>query len=207
MALGFIENLHMKALIPIVALVLASCGTAEVPNPHDTKYSSVDVDGDRCILDNVTGLTWEVKSTDTGLHNRDNTYSWFDPDEAVGELDYRGVENGGTCDGSDCDTWHFVAAINLTNYCGHNDWRMPSKDELFSISDKTRVDSPPTVNHKVFPNTRSAEYWSGNDYSFQYDAAWGWNFELGHDRVDWKRTPKPVRLVRGTATQLEAVKE
>ena len=52
-----------------------------------------------------------------------------------------------------------------------------------------------------------AEYWSANDYSFQWDAAWAWSFEYGHDRVDWKSSPKFVRLVRGTAENLEKVKE
>lgn len=199
--------LRMKALIPIVTLALVGCGASDVPNPHDTKYSTIDANGDRCVQDNVTGLTWELKSAGGGLRDRDNTYTWFDPDEAVGELDYRGVENGGQCNDSQCDTWHFVAAVNASNYCGYDDWRMPIKDELLSISDVTRVDSPPTINHEYFPNTHAAEYWSGNDYSFQYDAAWGWNFALGHDRVDWKRSPKFVRVVRGTASHLESVKE
>ena len=172
-----------------------------------SKYSTVETNGDRCVHDNVTGLTWEQKTNDDGLHRHDSTYTWFDPDEAVGELDYRGVENGGNCLGSQCDTWHFVAAVNAAGYCGYDDWRMPIKDELLSISDITQVDTPPTVNRTFFPRTHPAEYWSGNDYSFQYDAAWAWNFALGHDRVDWKRTPKYVRVVRGTASHLEPVKE
>lgn len=197
----------MKALLPITALLLVGCTPADVPNPHDSKYVNYESGGDRCVIDEVTGLTWETKSSDAGLHSRDNTYTWFNPNEAVGELDYRGTENGGTCTGSDCDTWHFVEALNKTAFCGHNDWRMPIKDELLSISDATQVVTPPTVNHTFFPNTQSAEYWSGNDYAFQYDTAWGWNFQLGHDRVDWKREAKFVRAVRGTPSNLEAVRE
>jgi len=202
----------MKALTLILTLsclTLASCGQNPdgVPNPHDSKYASFDVDTDICVLDTITQLLWQTKSSDPGLHHADNTYSWFAPDEANGELDYRGLENGGTCDGSSCDTWHYVQAVNEAGYCGHNDWRMPNKNELFSISDLRRVETPPTINTEFFPNARSAEYWSGNDYSFQYDTAWAWNFELGHDRVDWKKEAKFVRLVRGSAGVLEAVKE
>ena len=84
---------------------------------------------------------------------------------------------------------------------------MPNKDELYSVSDIRRADTPPTINTAFFPNARSAEYWSGNDYSFQYDTAWAWNFELCQDRVDWKKEAKFIRLVRGTAGELESVKE
>ncbi len=197
----------MKALMIIPCLALAACGSGEYENPHDSKYESVTVDGESCVIDAQTGLMWQVKSSAAGLHSSDNTYSWYDPDEAVGELDYRGLPDGGDCSGSQCDTSSYVQAVNAGGYCGHSDWRMPIKDELYSISDLARTDDPPTVNTDFFPDTHAAEYWSGNDYSFQYDAAWAWHFGLGHDRVDWKKTPKYVRLVRGSAENLESVKE
>ncbi len=202
----------MKTLTLILALTcltLASCSQDpdDMPNPHNTKYTSSDTGTGVCVLDTITQLMWQTKSSEPGLHNAQNTYSWFAPDEANGELDYRGVENGGNCDSSSCDTWHYVQAVNAAEYCGYSDWRMPSKDELFSISDLQRANAPPTINTAFFPKTHSAEYWSGNDYSFQYNTAWAWSFEFGHDRVDWKKEAKFVRLVRGSASVLEAVKE
>jgi hypothetical protein len=202
----------MKALtliLTLMCLLLASCSRdpEDVPNPHDSKFETVTVDSDSCVLDTTTNLLWQTKSTEPGLHNAANTYSWFHPHEENDELDYRGLEDGGVCDGSACDAWHYVQAVNAAGFCGYKDWRMPNKDELYSVSDLRRADSPPTMNTAFFPNARSAEYWSGNDYSFQYDTAWAWNFELGHDRVDWKKEAKLIRLVRGTAGELEAVKE
>ena len=202
-----VSSSFMKALTIIPCLTLVACGGGEFENPHDSKYERVTVGTETCVIDGQTGLMWQLKSRAAGLHSADNTYSWYDPDEAVGELDYRGLPNGGSCTGSDCDTTSYVAAVNAAGLCGYSDWRMPIKDELYSISDLMRIDNPPTVNTEFFPHTHAAEYWSGNDYSFQYDAAWGWNFALGHDRVDWKKTPKYVRLVRGTPSKLEAVKE
>ena len=202
----------MKALtliLSLACLLLTSCSPNpdDVANPHDTKYATIEAGSDTCVLDTVTQLTWQAKSTEVGLHDAANTYSWFDPTEANGELDYRGLEDGGECDGSPCDTWHYVRAVNQAGFCGYNDWRMPNKDELFSISDLRRAATPPTMNTDFFPYAQSAEYWSGNDYSFQYNTAWVWNFELGHDRVDWKKEAKFVRLVRGTAGKLDEVKE
>jgi hypothetical protein len=108
---------------------------------------------------------------------------------------------------SRCDTWDYAKAVNEEGLCGFNDWRLPTKDEFFSISDLSKASSPPTVNANVFPFTQAAEYWTANDYSFQYDSAWAWTFLYGHDRVDWKKSGKYVRLVRGKARDLEAVKE
>lgn len=202
----------MKALtlvLTLTCLLLASCSRNPGPleNAHDTKYERVAVDGQNCVLDRQSGLSWQTKTSETGLNSASNTYSWYAPNEAHGELDYRGLANGGVCDGSRCDTWHYVQAVNEAGYCGHSDWRMPNKDELYSISDLRRTDNPPTINSDFFPNSESAEYWTGNDYSFQWDAAWAWHFGLGHDRVDWKKEAKFVRLVRGTPGELEPVKE
>lgn len=202
----------MKALtlVTILSCLLASaCGESgdERPLANDERLQLTTVGDEICVFDRSTNLLWQTKTLDAGLHQASNTYSWYDPDEAHGELDYRGLEDGGSCVGSKCDTWHYVNAVNDVGLCGYNDWRMPGKDEIYSISDIRRLKSPPTINTEYFPHTESAEYWTGNDYSFQYDAAWAWNFALGHDRVDWKKEAKFVRLVRGTPGELLKVKE
>lgn len=206
-------------LLATVALLLAGCGKESGPGPeiHDTKYVAIGPDGEPlegtpgendCVLDQFIGLTWEVKSDQSGLRDWRNTYSWYNPEESYkGELDYRGVKNGGVCAGSDCNTTAYVEAVNAAGYCGHSDWRMPNRNELGSISDPRKPGNPPTINLNFFPHTQPEEYWSGNDYQFQYDTAWRWSFEFGHDRVDWKASPGRVRLVRGEAAMLKKVKE
>ncbi len=206
---------HWTYLLPIL-LTVSGCSNESAPGleVHDTKYLALGADGQEldsgpgaCAADSVTGLVWEAKTDAAGLHDWRNTYTWFNPDEATGELDYRGVQNGGDCAGSACDTWEYVNAVNGAGHCGYFDWRMPSRDELMSISDLRKAENPPTANMDFFPFMQPAEYWTGFDYSTQYQSAWAWNFFYGHDRVDWKRTPKYVRLVRGTASELEAVKD
>lgn len=199
--------------------LLGACGGESGPGPeiHDTKYLAIGPDGqpvsgvpgeNDCVQDQFIGLVWEVKSDLPGLRDWRNTYSWYNPDESYeGELDYRGQKDAGTCIGSECDTAAYVLAVNETGYCGHKDWRMPTRDELGSISDPRKLNKPPTVNLDFFPHTQSEEYWSSNDYQFQYNAAWRWSFEFGHDRVDWKASPARVRLVRGESIQMQRVKD
>jgi hypothetical protein len=211
-----ITNLILLAgLAPV--LLLAGCGpSGPGPEIHDSKYAALGEDGIQlesgqtgpCVLDQFTGLVWEVKTDRPGLHHRENTYSWFNPEEdASGELDYRGMPDKGTCSGSACDTFALVQAVNKAGHCGFNDWRMPSRDELGSISDPRKSSSPPSINTIYFPHTQPGEYWSSNDYQFHWDSAWLWSFENAMDRVEWKYSPRYVRLVRGVAVYLERIED
>lgn len=203
-------------LLFLIATTLSGCSRSpdEVYGTHDTKYRSlgaagvvVDPGAGSCVEDMESGLTWERKTDDGGLHDWRHRYTWFNPNENHDELDYRGVENGGECQGSLCDTWNFVLSVNAVGLCGYRDWRMPTRNELYSISDPRRVTNPPTANVVFFPHMQADEYWTGFDYAMQYESAWAWSFFYSHDRVDWKRVPKYVRLVRGQAGELKEVKE
>ncbi|MGH8034469.1 MAG: DUF1566 domain-containing protein [Lysobacterales bacterium] len=212
--------LPLSVPVAVVALLLLSaCGGSSGPGPeiHDTKYRAVSAEGQVldvsvvpgvCVFDEFTSLTWEAKTDQTGLQHSSNTYSWYNPEESHdGELDYRGVPGGGECTGSDCDTAAYVNAVNALGLCGFTDWRMPTRDELGSISDPRKSTSPPSINLRYFPYTADGEYWSGNDYQFQWNTAWVWSFHNSLDRVEWKKSPRYVRLVRGQPRQLARVKD
>lgn len=198
--------MYSSATVVFAMTFLVACSdSSRITALPDDRY---EIRGDgNCVHDAVTELSWERKTDAAGLRDWRNTYSWYDPDESAGELDYRGTENGGSCTESACDTWHYVNAVNSAELCGYSDWRLPTRDELLSINDPARALSPPTVNLVAFPHSQNGEYWSANDYSFRQDAAWAWNFRYGHDRVDWKKAPKALRLVRGNASKLESVRE
>jgi hypothetical protein len=207
------------AILAMTVLMLPACSRDPAPGPeiHDTKYLAVSASGKvldasiapgACVLDQFTGLIWEVKSERPGLRDWRNTYSWYDPQEAHGgELDYRGTANGGECSGSGCDTAALVETVNAAGLCGYSDWRIPARDELGSISDPRKSGSPPTINTRYFPFTQPGEYWSANDYQFQWNAAWVWSFRTGLDRVEWKHSPRYVRLVRGQPRQLIRIED
>ena len=210
--------LPLLAIVFGLLMLLGGCDSQSGPGPeiHDTKYISLDTNGKQleagqagtCVLDQFIGLVWEVKTSTPGLHDSHNTYTWFNPGEAVGdELDYRGKPDGGECSGSACDTTAVVEAVNNASYCGFNDWRMPTRDELGSISDPRKTKTPPTINTKYFPNTQAGDYWSANDYQFHWNSSWLWNFGNGLDRVEWKYSPRFVRLVRGEPVYLERVED
>lgn len=200
-----------RRLLPLAALVLAGCGPSQQATIFEFSFERLDASGAKytgsgdfaqapwsCVRDLNSGLIWEVKTAGTGPRSSTNTYTWYAPDnESDGELDYRGTPNGGRCTGSDCDISAYVKYANEAGLCGIKEWRLPTKDEFATISDPRKPLKRPTIDVAYFPETQPAEYWTANDYSFMHDAAWGWNFEYSHDRVDWKKSPKFVRLVHG----------
>ena len=108
----------------------------------------------------------------------------------------------GNCSGSaSVFTWN--AAKQLTSsFAGQTGWRLPTAEELLSLVDYSK--SWPAINATVFPNTFSANYWSGSPSSYASSYAWNVNFSNGSpsgtDRVDSYR----VRLVRPAISPVRA---
>ncbi len=167
-------------------------------NQDGTRYTGTGDFGRQpwaCVRDRVTGLVWEVKQGDGGLHDADHTYTWYDPDPRRNK-GAEGKRDGGQCRGSACDTLAFIEAVNAAGWCGFNDWRLPDQAEIASINDRHRRYPGPTQDPAFFPNARADQYWTSETHLY-YPGAWAWNFAYGHNQVDWKTNAKRVRLVRG----------
>ena len=151
-----------------------------------------------CVRDNHTGLTWEIKTDDGGLHDRHNTYTWFNPDSETNGGS-AGYEDFGFCVESRCDTSGFAKAVRDQGLCGFSDWRVPSIDELLSIVHYGR-DDPPHIDDGFFPETPpGAEFWSASpDATGGISNAWAvdQNHRTGSDLAFGKSSPLCVRLVR-----------
>jgi Protein of unknown function (DUF1566) len=144
-----------------------------------------------CVKDNVTGLVWEVKTDNGGLHDKDWSYTWYEPDGTKNGGNV-GTTTGGSCAGSVCNTYAYVKAVNAAGWCGAKDWRMPTVDELFSIALLNGI-----IDTQYFPNTLIAVFWSSSPSASYGSLAWTGAFSYGH--TDWgayKDTGLQVRLVR-----------
>ena len=169
-----------------------------------------------CVLDNVTGLLWEVKTDDGGLHDKDDRYSWYNTDSSsnggfagyaeAGDEDERNLCYGYNSAESDtlCNTEAFVNRVNTAGLCGFSDWRLPRREELRSIVDYSRSRPPsafsyssgPSIDTDYFPNTITYGYWSSTASVTIKTYAHGIYFTHGFDYATDSEYTANVRLVR-----------
>ena len=157
-----------------------------------------------CIQDNVTGLIWEVKTNDNGLHNKDDRYTWYNTNSntnggSVGYQDYRGdicYDYQNNNPDSYCNTEAFINRVNTTKLCGKSNWRLPSINELIGIAHNGR--SSPAIDINYFPNTNiDGAYWSSTPDAYDNEDARNFYSKNGSDG-DWYRNfGGLVRLVSG----------
>ncbi len=151
-----------------------------------------------CILDQDTGLIWEGKSRTAGLHYRNNTFSWFDPNHTqngglAGQPGNKQCREGAQKNA--CDTHRFVQAVNDEGLCNAHNWRLPRREELRSLVDYSILYPGPTINMLAFPNTISQFYWSADSNASEPLEAWGIGFSFGFDYAYFKSNRVHARLV------------
>lgn len=171
------------------AVAVADDGTVEAGTP----YSYV-ANGDGTVTDLVTGLMWEKKSDDGGLHDWDAQYRW-------------------SGDGTQETIWDWLDDVNAeggVGFAGHADWRIPNARELESIQ-RLEGGTPAAV-HPVFNTacvpgcgvlacacSKAGNYWSSTTVAANPPNAWTVLFSLGGTISGAKTSPLFVRAVR-TAT-------
>lgn len=184
-------------LQPVATTVVAKKVVEE-----QTFYIKHDANGDSladtteqwsCVLDARNGLMWETKSDNDAIRDSDNLYSWFDPQGK----NFQGAPDGGRCKGSvDCDTNSYVQAMNKRNYCGHNDWQLPTREEMLTLVNLESGNDVATIDERYFPDTRPSWYWTSSENSGDDKLAWYVLFRNGFALNDLKKRPKHIRLVR-----------
>jgi len=153
-------------------------------NPQS--YTKLDINGNdlpddaaswAMVRDNVTGLIWEIKTTDGTIHDKDKTFAWFDSDPLTNGGDAGKYNNG-------VNTENFIMTLNNDHFGGFSDWRLPTINELRYIMHYDNIiankNKPILYNTKYFPNTQigdpsneiHAGYWSSTtcDLDFSSDA-------------------------------------
>lgn len=142
--------------------------------------------GDGTVTDRRTGLMWEKKALDGGLHDLRDAYTWS--------------ETGTAPDGSAFT--EFLPALNACvsedatsvtgGFAGYCDWRLPNIAELRTILD-CRFGNP-----CIDPNfgiSNGASYWSSTTTTDSSDDAWSVDFD-GFPEPIPKVQAAPVRGVR-----------
>jgi hypothetical protein len=153
-----------------------------------------------CVQDRATGLIWEIKTDDNSMRDRDNFFSWYEPatERNHGKA---GQRDGGRCKGkADCDTLAYVQAFNQQQFCGFNDWRLPSRDEMLTLIDRSKANKA-SINADYFPQTVPSWYWTASSNPDKPDHAWFVLFRNGIALNALKRQPKHVRLVRSRQSE------
>ena len=91
---------------------------------------------DGTVTDNLTGLTWSKDGNSSGA----------------------------------AETWQnaldFIKTLNISNYRGHNDWRLPNINELESLVNYSLVNSATWLNGQGFSDVQSGNYWSATPSSY-----------------------------------------
>lgn len=106
-----------------------------------------------------------------------------------------------------------VRAAESAEVAGHDDWRLPSREELHALTycstgrrfalDRDGAGGScegdfkrPTILEAVFPDTPSLNYWSGTEHPLYSHSAWGVAFANGAIGAGSKTEYVAARLVR-----------
>lgn len=196
-------NLVVKitSAILIYAVPGAVCATEASAtasgDPTHSRYVTLDRHGKiindigvaSCVKDSDTGLLWELKTDDGGIHDKDNGYRWG----GMGaEVDAHKKEAG------TFDDWNsLVMGSNKEKLCGYADWHVPNIDELKTLIDTTNPEL--TINSHYFPLTLPMPYWSTSAYANYPEHGQTVHFGNGTSYYynGYRGNPLQVRLVRG----------
>jgi hypothetical protein len=141
---------------------------------QDASGNDLDSDAAHWVMvrDDVTGLVWEVKTDDGGIHDKDNTYTWQDGQEI------------------------FIAQLNRDYFGGYADWRLPTVKELNSLVCRGCFD--PAIDTAYFPNTGTSfrPYMSSTESAGDTGQIYYVNFAYGDICPTNKSNQHPVRAVR-----------
>jgi len=110
-------------------------------------------------------------------------------------------QNGNECNNGELNVFTWEDAIkyakninNADGFAGNKKWRMPTLNELKTITDKSFND--PAIDLSIFPNTPSDYFWSSSSDIDNTDYAWGVNFCIGEDYNGGKQRLRYIRLVQ-----------
>ena len=152
---------------PIKPIIIVQ--KAPTPAPQKIMVQNRYLDnGDGTILDTKTNLTWMRSALEQTNLNEAKKYTWREALDAVEAFNQAG------------------------GFAGHNDWRLPSIDELNTIVERGKK---PAINHEAFPATPASMFWSSTTAN-NNQSAYAVYFYGGNAHWYGKTCQHFVRLVR-----------
>ena len=131
------------------SLVFKGCSASNVAEYYDKT---------ECVRQNSTGLIWQGQTAaGTGLRANDQYKTNFDSTTEAQKWNGSTYVIPMTTDvDAITNSIGFKNAVNVSNLCGSNSWRLPTKDELTGI---VKATESPTIDNAWFPNTPVRYYW------------------------------------------------
>jgi hypothetical protein len=85
-------------------------------------------------------------------------------------------------------TWQqaldYIKSLNISNYLGHNDWRLPNVNEFESLANYQQSNSFAWLNTQGFSNVQTSNYWTSSTYAYYKSQAWaGTGFVYSHNKT------------------------
>jgi len=133
--------------------------------------------GNGTATDRLTGLMWELKCPDLTCPERHNVLATLPWRRAAVE---------------------WVDALNEERFADHNDWRLPSLDELRTLLAAVPPCPSEPCAGSVWPRnqTAAAAYWSTTTFAIDKHRAWVVSFRDGDAYAAEKGEPLHMRAVR-----------
>lgn len=172
-----------------------------------------------CVYDHSTKLTWEVKTEDLTLHDKNFEFRWGGGSSnplALGKYlgsNQRETNNKEIPPTLSFNDWNPLVDLSVRNeLCGLDDWRIPDLHELSTIvkcRDGASYDldigcgsvavDVPAIDLEYFPNSYAESYWTTSLVGLHpgFNHAWAIHFSNGSDLPKYRGTYLLVRLVSG----------
>lgn len=176
----------------------STVGYSRVLNYCNDQDQPVYFDITECVRDNATGLIWQGHSSEAGSlrspTERKTNYTdsnfpqkWNATALVFENPTQNDIDSSGNIIG-------FRNLVNQSSLCGFSNWRIPTKDELSSL---TKSGSTPSIDTAWFPYTSPEIYWTSTQ---EGSGTWAVDFSGGATLFAWRdvvlNTPFSVRLVR-----------
>ena len=160
-------------VVPCTAAPTGTTGYSLVFKGCDANNVATYYDKTECVRDNATGLIWQGHMPAGSGHLRANDQYKTNFDSTEGNQNYNNdnpipVTAQQIADVS--NSIGFKNAVNASNLCGSDIWRLPTKDELLGL---VKTSEAPKIDNEWFLNTpQYAWYWTSSGYLNYAYIAW-----------------------------------